>query len=62
MEEIPYADMGTLNCGHIFHKACIYGVIEAALNEKKVEIPCPTGSCRLMTVEDVEEYIDGDLK
>lgn len=61
-EDIPYNDIGSLNCGHIFHRGCIRSHIEALVNEKKVDIPCPLGCGGMLTVDDVEEFIDGELK
>ena len=62
LEEIPYSDMGTLECGHIFHRQCIREHIAALVNEKKVDIDCPAGCGGKLTVADVHEFIDGDLR
>lgn len=52
-EEIPYTEVGTLSCSHIFHKGCIRGHIEALVIEKKVEIPCPAGCGKNLSLEDI---------
>ena len=43
LEEIRYTDVGTLSCTHIFHRTCIRGHIEALVQDKKIDIPCPAG-------------------
>lgn len=62
LELIPYTDAGTLSCGHIFHKSCIRGHIQALVNQKKIDIPCPAACAINLPLVDIEQYIDGGLK
>lgn len=62
LEHIPTDEIGSLDCGHVFHKKCIHEHITAHVNEKKIDISCPSGCGKLLPIEDVMEFIDGRTK
>jgi hypothetical protein len=43
----------------MFHKKCINQHIEAFINDKKVDIPCPSGCGSNILSDEVFDYIDG---
>jgi hypothetical protein len=46
----------------MFHKKCINQHIEAFINDKKVDIPCPSGCGSNILSDEVFDYIDGQAR
>ena len=43
--EIDMMDVGTIECGHIFHRACLSEHVKALIEANKLDMTCPMEEC-----------------